>query len=159
MNLTRQNFTEDSLRIMDQVSHLIFIAEKVIEFGRVAAESRDFEVAENEAKKVAQYAELVPAELISTIFHTKKNRQKLQKKAYRKALDGFGAAHAAAIKLVEIDRAATDGEGKSIGGGVVARLEYLKQFWDDRCEGATSAAGKPNNAVSSTASGGVAVQY
>lgn len=151
MNLTRQSFTADSLRIMDQVSHLIFIAEQVIEFGKAAAESRDFDVAEIEAKKIAHYAEVVSADLTSTIFHTKKNRHKLQKKAYRKALDGFGAAYAAALKLVEIDRAATAGEGKSIGGGVVARLDHLKQVWDDRCGGGTD--------VSSIASGGVAVRY
>jgi hypothetical protein len=159
MNLTREKFTPDSLRIMDQVSHLIFIVENLIQFGKTAAQGDDFDVAEKEAEKVAKYVEGVSTDLLATIFHTKKNRQKLQKKAYRKALDGFGAAHAAAMKLVAIDRAATGGEGKGIGGSVVTRLEYLKQFWDDQHEGTPTGAVTPSHAVSSTPNGDVQATY
>lgn len=140
MNLIRQDFTDDSLRIMDQVSHLVFIAQSVIEFGGLAVKSSYFDVAESEAKKVAGYAEAVSADLLSTIFHTKKNRLKLQRKAYKKALGGFDVAHSAAMQLVEINRAATSGQGKQIGALVVKRLEHLKKLWDDQCEAVSSAA-------------------
>ena len=132
MHLTRQNFGTETTTVMDQVARLVFVAESVISFGPTIVKSEAFSEAESEAREVVKYAENVSTDLLAALFHSNKNRSTALNVAYKKANAGFEGVFSATMKLVAIERAATDGQGKIIAGGAVAQLQYLKQFWDTR---------------------------
>lgn len=128
MNLLQQNI--ETKTVMDQIAWLVFVAENVISFGPTISKSAAYSDAESEARKIVEYVEAVTAELLAALLHTPKKRKPALRVAYKNANVGYDAAYSSAMNLVEMEKAATGGQGKIIAGGTVSQLRKLKEFWN-----------------------------
>ena len=128
MQLTRKNFGDESLVVMNQVAQLLYLAEKALELIRTF-ENNPHEEAGRTMRVIVEFANKTSSRLLEALFHTENKRSIALTTANKFALSKVQTAITAARKLAIMEQARTEQSGTVISHGVLPILELLHTEW------------------------------
>lgn len=129
MNLSRENFSNESLKVMDQVAILLYLSEQVLSLNDTFKSNKHIKEATSDAKEILDFARSVSKSLMGALFHSKNNRRTKLIDAYDESILDINSVIEAAKRLQSLEEMDTKGKGSVIAIGVLARLENLKRIW------------------------------
>lgn len=128
MQLTRKNFGDETLVVMDQVAQLLYLAEQALELIRTF-ENNPHKGAVRTMRVIVEFANKTSSSLMEALFHTENKRSIALIAANEFALSKVQSAISAARKLAIMEQARTEHSGTVISHGVLPILELLHAEW------------------------------
>lgn len=136
MQLTRRNFSEESLAVLDQVAKLLYLAEQSLGLIRTF-ENNPHKGASRAMQVVVEFANMTSNRLMESLFHVEKKRSIALNAAVDFALSEVQSAIAAAKKLALMEQARSGHSGTVIAHGVLPILEQLHNEWSSAATSAS----------------------
>jgi hypothetical protein len=129
MELSRAHFSGESLSVMDQVAHLLYLSEQILGLSRTFTNNGDIEEASADAREIVQYARSISVSLTGALFHNTKKRRHGLSTAHNAARSGIAAVIEAAQRLAIMEARDTADQGNIVSYAVLPSLVELQRVW------------------------------